>query len=91
MLRDVLDEAGALAPCERVLQFTIAAPISVEDFWTLRMEMSETLRQKVSMLSMEQLTEVKRLALEALREYSADDEMSFPAEVLIVSGSKGQA
>lgn len=92
MLREVLGEADALAPCERVLQFTIAAPISVEDFWALRMEMSETLRQKVSMLSMEQLTEAKWLALEALREYSADHGMSFPAEVLIVSGSKrGQA
>ena len=88
MLRDILAEAGVLAPCERVLQFTIAAPISVEDFWTLRMEMSESLRQKVSMLSAEQLTEVKRLALEALREHSAHHRMSFPAEVLIVSGSK---
>jgi ubiquinone/menaquinone biosynthesis C-methylase UbiE len=88
MLRDILGEAGALAPCERLLQFTIAAPISVEDFWTLRMEMSETLRQKASMLSLEQLTEVKRLALEALRHYSAGNRMSFPAEVLIVSGSK---
>jgi SAM-dependent methyltransferase len=89
MLRDILGEAEVLAPCERLLQFTIAAPISVEDFWTLRMEMSETLRQKASMLSMEQLTEVKRLALEALRQYSAGNRMSFPAEVLIVSGSKG--
>ncbi len=88
MLRDVLGDADALAPCERVLQFKIAAPISVEDFWTLRMEMSETLRQRVSMLSIEQLAEVKRLALEVLREYSADHGMSFPAEVLIVSGSK---
>lgn len=88
VLRDVLGEAGVLAPRERVLQFTIAAPISVQDFWTLRTEMSETLRQKVSMLSMEQLHEVKRLAFEALREYSADHGMRFPAEVLIVSGSK---
>jgi hypothetical protein len=60
----------------------------VEDFWTLRFEMSETLREKVSKLSMEQLTEVKRQALEAFREYSRDHGMSFPAEVLIVSGSK---
>ena len=88
LLRDILAGAGALTPSERVLQFTIAAPISLEDFWTLRMEMSETLRQKVSMLSTEQLTEAKRLALGALREYSSDQGISFPAEVLIVSGSK---
>jgi hypothetical protein len=55
---------------------------------TLRCEMSETVREKVAKLSVEQLTEVKRLALEAYREYSTAQGMSFPAEVLIVSGCK---
>ena len=89
-LRDVLAGAGAMVPCERLLQFTIQAPISVEDFWTLRCEMSEKLREKVAMLSREQLTEVKRQALEVLRGYSTDRGMSFPAEVLIVSGTKNR-
>jgi SAM-dependent methyltransferase len=87
-LRDVLGEAGATAPSERVLQFTIQAPVPVEDFWTLRCEMSEKLREKAAMLSREQLTEVKRQSLEALREYSTDRGMSFPAQVLIVSATK---
>jgi ubiquinone/menaquinone biosynthesis C-methylase UbiE len=90
LLRGVLGDAGALVLSERMLRFKIEAPISVEDFWTLRFEMSETLRKKASMLSMEQLTEVKRQALEACREYSTDQGMSFPAEVLIVSGSKSR-
>jgi ubiquinone/menaquinone biosynthesis C-methylase UbiE len=89
-LRDVLAEAGAMAPAERLLQFAIQAPISVEDFWTLRCEMSEKLREKVATLSREQLTELKRQALEALRGYSTDRGMSFPAEVLIVSGTKNR-
>ena len=89
-LRDVLAEASAIAPSERLLQFTVQAPISVEDFWILRCEMSENLREKVAMLSREQLTEVKRQALEALRGYSTDRGMSFPAEVLIVSGTKNR-
>jgi ubiquinone/menaquinone biosynthesis C-methylase UbiE len=89
-LRDLLGEAGAMAPSERLLQFAIQAPISVEDFWTLRCEMSEKLREKVAMLSREQLIEVRREALEALREYSTDRGMSFPAEVLIVSGTKNR-
>jgi ubiquinone/menaquinone biosynthesis C-methylase UbiE len=89
-LRDVLGEAGAIAPSERLLQFTIQAPISVEDFWTLRCEMSEELRKKVAMLSREQLIEVKRQSLEALRGYSTDRGMSLPAEVLIVSGTKSR-
>ena len=89
-LRDVLAQAGAMAPSERVLQFTVHAPISAEDFWILRCEMSERLREKVAMLSSEQLTEVKRQALEALRGYSTDRGLSFPAEVLIVSGIKNR-
>jgi ubiquinone/menaquinone biosynthesis C-methylase UbiE len=89
-LRDVLGEAGAMAPSERLLQFKIQAPISVEDFWTLRREMSEKFREKLAKLSGEQLTEVKRQVLEALRGYSTDRGMSFPAQVLIVSGTKSR-
>jgi ubiquinone/menaquinone biosynthesis C-methylase UbiE len=89
-LRDVLAEASAMAPSEPLLQFTVQAPISVEDFWILRCEMSEKLREKVAMLSREQLPEVKREALDALRGYSTDRGMSFPAEVLIVSGTKNR-
>jgi len=87
-LRDVLLQAGAVSPSERLLQFTMQAPVSVEDFWTLRCEISETVREKLARLSTEQLTEVKRQALEAYREYSTAQGMSFPAEVLIVSGCK---
>jgi ubiquinone/menaquinone biosynthesis C-methylase UbiE len=87
-LRDVLSQAGATAPSERLLQFTIQAPISVEDFWTLRLGMSEKLREKLALLPQEQAAEVHHLVLKALGEYSNGREMSFPAEVLIVSGAK---
>jgi len=87
-LRDVLGDAGAMATSERLLQFKIEAPISLEDFWTLRREMSEKLREKLAMLSGEQLSEVKRQTLEALGEYSTDSGMIFPGEVLIVSGTR---
>jgi ubiquinone/menaquinone biosynthesis C-methylase UbiE len=87
-LTRVLTEAGAMAPSERLLQFTIQAPISVEDYWALRRDISEKLRGKIAMLSEEQVTEVKRQVLDALREYSTDGGISFPAEVLIVSGAK---
>jgi ubiquinone/menaquinone biosynthesis C-methylase UbiE len=87
-LREVFNEAGVISLSERLLQFTIQASISVEDFWTLRLEMSEKLREKIALLSKDQMIEVKRQALESLREYSTDRGMSFPAEVLIVSGAK---
>jgi ubiquinone/menaquinone biosynthesis C-methylase UbiE len=89
-LRDVLTEAGAIASTERLLQFTIEAPISPEEFWTLRTEMSEKLREKIANLSSDQLTEAKRQALDVLRAYSTTSGMSFPSEVLIVSGTKSQ-
>ncbi len=87
-LQDVLSAAGASEPSDRLLQFAIHAPISAEDFWTLRCEMSERLRERVAMLSTGQLTEVKRLAIHALREYSTEDGIIFPAEVRIVTGTK---
>ena len=90
-LRDVLGEAGAIQPSERLLHFKIQAPISVEDFWTVRCEMSERLRDATAALSGEQLAEVKRQSLEALRAYSIDGGMSIPAEVLIVSGTKSSS
>ena len=87
-LRAILSEAGASSVSERLLQFTIQAAISLEDFWTLRIEMSEKLREKIARLSNDQVNEVKRQTLASLREYSTDSGMSFPAEVLIVSGAK---
>jgi ubiquinone/menaquinone biosynthesis C-methylase UbiE len=87
-LRTILAEAGAMSVSERLLKFSIQAAISLEDFWTLRIELSEKLREKIARLSNHQMNEVKRETLESLREYVADSGMSFPAEVLIVSGAK---
>ncbi|MCU1235776.1 MAG: putative ubiquinone/menaquinone biosynthesis methyltransferase UbiE, partial [Candidatus Solibacter sp.] len=75
-LRDVLAEAGARDPVERLLQFPVDAPVSAEEFWTLRCEMSEKLRETVARFSGERLAELRRQALEALREYSTDGGMS---------------
>lgn len=88
-LKEILNQAGATASAERLLQFTIHAPLPVEEFWTLRLEMSK-IREKISVLSPEQLTELKRQALESIREYSTAGAISFPAEVLIVSGTKAR-
>lgn len=89
-LLKVMDEAGVRAPTERLFQFTIRASSSVEDFFALRLEMSEKLRGKFSMLSAQQKTELKREALEAIIQYSTGGEIRLPAEVLIVSGTKAR-
>ena len=87
-LMEVFSEAGAVDRSERLLQFRIEAPVSVEDFWNLRREMSEKLNEKFATLSEAQKPQVKREMLSSLSEYSTANGMSFPAEVLLVSGAK---
>jgi len=84
----VLSSAGATAISERLLQFSIRAGLSAEEFWTLRSEMSEKMRTKLALLSEPQRAELKRDAIEAIRAYSVNDGISIPAEVLVVSGAK---
>jgi ubiquinone/menaquinone biosynthesis C-methylase UbiE len=82
-------EAGVVTPSERLLQFKIeAAAVSVEDFWNLRREMSEKLSEKFATLSEAQKLKVTQEMRSSLAGYSTANGMSFPAEVLIVSGSK---
>lgn len=88
-LLKVFSEAGVAASSERLLQFKIeAAAVSVEDFWNLRREMSEKLSEKFATLSEKLKLKVTQEMLSSLAEYSTANGMSFPAEVLIVSGSK---
>jgi ubiquinone/menaquinone biosynthesis C-methylase UbiE len=87
-LMEVFSQAGAVARSERLLQFKIEAPVSVEDFWNLRREMSEKLSEKFERLSEEQKSKVKHEMLSSLAEYSTGNGMNFPAEVLIVSAAK---
>jgi SAM-dependent methyltransferase len=84
----IFREAGVAAPSERLLQCRIEAAVPLEEFLTLRLEMSEALRKKVSQLSQEQIAEMRRQALASLGEFSTERGLSFPAEILIVSGTK---
>ena len=90
-LMAVLRNAGASAVSERILQFSIRAGLSAEEFWTLRSEMSEKLRSRLAPLSSSQREALKHEAIEAIRAYSVEDRISIPAEVLIVSGRKPSA
>lgn len=89
-LLKLLHEAGVADPREHLLQFTIHAPISVEDFFQLRLEISEKLREKIAKLSPAHLAEVKREALSSLAEFSTPQGISFPAEILILTGAKSR-
>ncbi len=84
----ILSEAGATETYEQLLGFSIRASISLEDFWILRSEMSEKFRGKLASLSSSRLAELRGEVIEAIGTYTSGGEISFPAEVLIVAGTK---
>ncbi|MBA3357755.1 MAG: class I SAM-dependent methyltransferase [Pyrinomonadaceae bacterium] len=49
-LASVLTDAGARDVSEMLLKFRMEAPVSAEEFWNMRSETSETLRQKLGQL-----------------------------------------
>jgi SAM-dependent methyltransferase len=87
-LAGILEQADAKSVIERQLNFKIEAPISFEQFWQLRTEMSETVREKMARLTPIQLPTVKQAVADAVRTYFVSGTMSFPANALIVSGKK---
>ena len=87
-LLNILNEAGATIPSERLLRFRIEAAVSADDFWTMRSEMSDNLRARLATLSDEHLTAVRHDVIQDLRPYSTASGISFPAEVLIVTATK---
>jgi ubiquinone/menaquinone biosynthesis C-methylase UbiE len=87
-LARVLEEAGATSVSERELSFRIEAPVSVAEFWEIRSATSGTLREKLATLPAEQAQRIGLEVQEAVREFFPEGHMSFPAEMLIVSGQK---
>jgi len=88
-LLTVVRDAGALDAGERNLEFMIEVPAGAEEFWSLRLELSEAVREKIFALSPEDLERARRAAVDAFREYESNGRMRLPAEVLIVTGLKG--
>lgn len=86
-LLQLVREAGLAQARERLLEFSIDAPLSLEEFWTVRTEISDSLRRKLAELPPAQVGEIKSAFLEAARAYSGERGLSLPAEVLIVSGT----
>jgi len=87
-LVSLLNDAGVIEVTERVLDFTLEAPLTPRQFWEIRTELSDTLRAKVAALSKEQVARVAQEVEEAGRAFYEAGRIRFPAEVLIVSGRK---
>lgn len=87
-LAGIVKDAGAIDVAERVLKFDIAAPISVEQFWAMRSDVSEVLREKLKTVSDEEKRQIADEVQEAVKPFFPDGHMSFPAQMIIVSGVK---
>ncbi|HEV8426509.1 MAG TPA: class I SAM-dependent methyltransferase [Pyrinomonadaceae bacterium] len=87
-LAAILKKSGATDISERIFKFQIEAPISVEEFWAMRSEISEILREKLKTLTEAQCLRVAQEVQDNIRQFFSDDGMSFPAEMIIVSGRK---
>ncbi len=87
-LAGLLKRAGANDVHERVLHFRIEAPIAPGEFWEMRSEISETLREKLAKLSPAQVLNVAKEVKEAVFEFFPNNQMSFPAQMIIVTGRK---
>jgi ubiquinone/menaquinone biosynthesis C-methylase UbiE len=87
-LTKALQEVGAVEVTARELAFMIEAPISVEHFWELRTEMSDTFRSKLQRLVPDQVAAIRYTVQKAVAAYFKTGGMSFPAKVLVVTGKK---
>lgn len=87
-LARILTEAGASEVRERSLAFRIEALISRQEFWELRSGTSGTLREKLASLPTVQARRASLEVQEAVREFFPNDQMSFPAQMIIVTGIK---
>ena len=87
-LASILKLAGAGDVSERVFRFQIEAPISPSEYWDMRSETSDMLREKLAKLSANQVLRVKQEVREAVGEFFPNGQMNFPAQMIIVTGKK---
>jgi ubiquinone/menaquinone biosynthesis C-methylase UbiE len=87
-LANVMREAGAIDVEDCIVKFDIAAPISPLEFWNMRSQTSDTLRQKLTQLSADEQSQITSEIEQAVQKFFPANQMKFPAQMLIASGKK---
>ncbi len=87
-LAGVMKQAGATDVREEVVTFDLEAPISAIEFWTMRSQTSDTLREKLAKLPTAEQTQIAREVVQAVAEFFPDNQMKFPTQMLIATGRK---
>ena len=87
-LADVMKRAGAIDVRDEVVSFDIEAPLSALEFWTMRAQTSDTLREKLAKLPASEQTQIATEVQHAVAEFFPANQMKFPAQMLIATGKK---
>jgi hypothetical protein len=87
-LTSAMKQAGAIDVDERIVTFDIEAPISPQQFWTMRSRTSDTLREKLTKLSADEQSEIAVEIEHAVKEFFPANQMKFPAQLIIATGNK---
>ena len=87
-LSGVMTEAGASDVKEHVVKFNMEAPISPLQFWTMRSQTSDTLREKLAKLSADEQAQIASEIEQAVKEFFPANQMRFPTQMIVVTGKK---
>jgi ubiquinone/menaquinone biosynthesis C-methylase UbiE len=84
-LAGIFQQAGARQIEESVVDFEISAIESIEDFWEIRSQMSESLRDKMAKLPADRREEAIAAVKVAVQPYFVNGRMRFPASVRVIT------
>jgi SAM-dependent methyltransferase len=79
--------AGLPGATERLVRFELEAPHGFDEFWRMRTQTSDTLRDKLAQLPPDRQGAVEEEIRVATRPYFPGGRMRFPAAVIVVSGA----
>jgi ubiquinone/menaquinone biosynthesis C-methylase UbiE len=87
-LVNAMQQAGAVDAEESIASFDIAAPISPRQFWELRSQTSDTLREKLVKLPATEQAQIADEMEQAVQEFFPANQMKFPGQFIIATGKK---
>ena len=87
-LADVMKQAGAIDVRDEIVSFNIEAPLTAIEFWTMRSQTSDTLREKLAKLPSGEQTQIATEVEQAAKQFFPDNQMKFPTQMLIATGRK---
>ena len=85
-LAGILTEAGAKDVKEHEVKFNLEAPVTPLQFWAMRSQTSDTLREKLAKLSADEQAQITSEIEQAVNEFFPSNQMRFPAQMIVVTG-----